>query len=128
MPLSLPASTVAVIFSAIRAPGSVADDAEYDASAQRMRTLASQQEGFVAVRSVYDAASGEEITVSYWRDEQAARAWKRVSDHLEAQRLGRDRWYASYDVVVATVVRSYGHDGAAPPAGGPRPAGPTTPP
>jgi heme-degrading monooxygenase HmoA len=33
--------------------------------------------------------------------------WKQVAEHLEAQRLGRERWYESYDVVVATVDRSY---------------------
>jgi heme-degrading monooxygenase HmoA len=46
--------------------------------------------------------------VSYWRDEQAAGAWRAVADHEAAQRLGRERWYASYRVRVARVDREYG--------------------
>ena len=46
--------------------------------------------------------------MSYWRDDASARAWKAVAEHLEAQRRGRDEWYAEYDVVVAEVIRAYG--------------------
>ena len=47
------------------------------------------------------------ITVSYWRDEQAARAWKDVAAHQLAQQRGRERWYADYRVRIATVHRDY---------------------
>jgi heme-degrading monooxygenase HmoA len=50
---------------------------------------------------------GRGITVSYWRDDDCARAWKQVARHLEAQRLGRERWYGQYRVVVAEVIREY---------------------
>ena len=43
----------------------------------------------------------------YWPDEASIRAWKQHSDHLAAQRMGRERWYASYTVDVAEVRRSY---------------------
>jgi len=51
---------------------------------------------------------GVGITVSYWRDEESARAWKRVAEHVEAQRRGRAQWYVAYRVRVAEVVREYG--------------------
>jgi heme-degrading monooxygenase HmoA len=96
--------SVAVIFTSVR---TATDDAGYAVMAERMVELASQQDGFISIDSVRDAASGVGITVSYWRDDASAVAWKHVAEHLEAQRLGRERWYESYDVVVATVDRSY---------------------
>jgi len=98
---------VAVIFTSTR----TADDAEgYAAMASRMEELAAAQAGFVGVHSVRDPDSGEGITVSYWRDEAAARAWRAVSEHATAQALGRDRWYSRYEVVVAEVMRTSRHD------------------
>jgi heme-degrading monooxygenase HmoA len=46
--------------------------------------------------------------VSYWADEESARAWKLVAEHLVAQQRGRDVWYADYRVRVAVVHRDYG--------------------
>ncbi len=96
--------TVAVIFTSTRTPE---DEAAYAAMAAEMERLAAAQDGYLGIDSVRDPGSGEGITVSYWRDEQAARAWKQVAEHLDAQRLGRERWYAQYRVVVAEVTREY---------------------
>lgn len=95
--------TVAVIFSSIRTSR---HDAEYAAMAATMDELAAAQPGYLGHESARDP-DGLGITVSYWVDDAAARAWKGVADHLEAQRLGRERWYSSYRVVVAEVIRDY---------------------
>jgi heme-degrading monooxygenase HmoA len=92
---------VAVIFTSLRHP----EDDGYADTAAAMFELARRQDGYLGVES---ARAGLGITVSYWRDEDAARAWKRVAEHLAAQRMGRDRWYADYKVRVASVVRDYG--------------------
>lgn len=92
---------VAVIFSSVRTDG----DDGYAAMAQAMFDLASAQPGFLGAE---DAREHVGITVSYWRDEAAARAWKQVAAHLLAQRRGRDSWYSDYRVRVAQVVREYG--------------------
>ena len=52
--------------------------------------------------------TGFGITVSYWRTEADAAAWKQVAEHLGAQRLGQEQWYRSYRVRVAVVQRDYG--------------------
>jgi heme-degrading monooxygenase HmoA len=94
----------AVIFTSLRTAG----DRGYAAAAAAMDALARQQPGFLGVESAREAIG---ITVSYWRDEQAARAWKQVAAHVLAQRDGRTVWYADYRVRVATVERDYGlHD------------------
>ena len=100
----LPPGAVAVIFHSVRR----ADADGYAAMSDAMEELATQQPGYLDVRSARDAHTGEGITVSYWRDDASARAWKAVAEHLEAQRRGRDEWYSEYVVVVAEVIRAYG--------------------
>jgi heme-degrading monooxygenase HmoA len=111
MTTPIPEAAVAVIFTATRSTGNADDDADYDTTVERMQQLAAQQDGYVSLESVYDSTTDNEITVSYWRDEQAARAWKTVAEHRHAQQQGRARWYSSYQVVVAQVVRAYGYPG-----------------
>ena len=95
----------AVIFTSRRTPD---DESGYGEMALEMERLAAQQPGFLGIESVR-AADGSGITVSYWTDHEAAAAWKQQSDHLAAQRLGRERWYDEYRVRVATVEREYAH-------------------
>lgn len=95
---------VAVIFTSVRREG----DHGYAAMSARMEALAAQQPGFLGVETARDEVG---ITVSYWVDEDAARAWKQVAAHLVAQQRGRDVWYSDYRVRVAVVHRDYGPTG-----------------
>jgi uncharacterized protein (DUF952 family)/heme-degrading monooxygenase HmoA len=94
---------VAVIFTSRRTGD---DEAGYAEMADRMDALAAEQPGYVGIDTVR-AESGDGITVSYWVDDAAARAWKEHAEHLVAQRLGRQRWYDRYTIRVATVERGY---------------------
>lgn len=91
----------AVIFTSVLG----AADPHYAAVAARMVTLAAEQPGFLGVESAREGAFG--ITVSYWRDEAAIRAWREQVEHAEARRLGREKWYARYSLRVARVERAY---------------------
>ncbi|HET7398308.1 MAG TPA: antibiotic biosynthesis monooxygenase [Intrasporangium sp.] len=95
-----PPPYVAVIFTSTRTEG----DHGYAAMAAAMEDLARRQPGYLGIESARDEIG---ITVSYWTDEHAARAWKDVAAHLVAQRRGRERWYADYRVRVGTVEREY---------------------
>ena len=95
-------SYYAVIFSSQRSEV----DEGYEDVAERMVELARDQPGFLGVESARDAG-GFGITVSYWTDEAAIGAWKSHAEHLIAQEHGRRDWYASYEVRVARVERSY---------------------
>jgi len=92
----------AVIFTSQRTPG----DAGYGAMAERMAELAAQQPGYLGMESAR-SADGVGITVSYWKDENAIRHWKRQAEHLAAQQQGRKQWYSAYDIRVARVERAY---------------------
>jgi uncharacterized protein (DUF952 family)/heme-degrading monooxygenase HmoA len=98
--------TTAVIFTSRRAIGERAVTDGYAEMAERMDALARQQPGFLGIDSARNP-DGFGITVSYWETADAAAAWKQVGEHLEAQRLGRDRWYDRYELLVATVEREY---------------------
>lgn len=93
---------VAVIFTSVRTEG----DQGYDKMSGEMVALAQQQPGHLGVESVR-GADGLGITISYWKDQASAVAWKAVADHRTAQRLGREKWYSAYKTRVCIVERDY---------------------
>jgi heme-degrading monooxygenase HmoA len=79
-------------------------DEGYGDMADQMVNLASQQPGYPGQES---AREGLGITVSYWESLKAIRNWKMVSEHLFAQRIGREKWYSSYKTRICLVERDY---------------------
>jgi|SRR5712671_5876004 len=81
-------------------------DEGYDRTSVRMIELAESMPGFLGVES---ARSGDNlgITVSYWRDEAAIRAWREHTEHRLAQEKGNKVWYEDYFLRVAKVERAY---------------------
>ena len=92
----------AVIFTTRRTEG----DHGYAEMAEKLEILAREQPGFLGIESVR-GADKTGITVSYWQNEDAIRAWKKNADHAAARALGRERWYAHYELKVAKVERAY---------------------
>lgn len=82
-------------------------DADYAETAARMRELALNEFGCLDFHAVTEGL--DEVALSYWPDEASIRAWKAHPEHVRAQRLGRERWYASYSVQVARIEREYVH-------------------
>lgn len=93
----------AVIFTSLRTE---VDD-EYGLMAERMAELAAQQPGYLGHESARD---GIGITVSYWQSLDDIRNWKKVAEHLEAQRKGIKQWYSSYKTRICLVERDYGFE------------------
>jgi heme-degrading monooxygenase HmoA len=92
----------AVIFTSQRTEG----DQGYEAMAHAMFELALKQPGCLGAESVHNVG-GLGITVAYFTDESAIQAWKQNSEHLVAQRLGKERWYSHYELRVSKVERAY---------------------
>lgn len=91
----------AVIFTALRTDG----DNGYEVMAEKMLELAARQLGFLGIES---AREGVGITVSYWEDLESIKKWKENLEHQEAQKLGRESWYSSFKIRIASVERDYG--------------------
>lgn len=102
---------VAVIFVSTRTDH---DDDGYQLMAARMDELAAHQDGFLGMTSVRDPLTRIGISVSYWRDEGCARAWKNVPEHRRAQEQGRGHWYREYSLTIAAVTRDYAWDSEVP--------------
>lgn len=80
---------------------------EYSKWATRMVDLAKTQPGFISIVSARDPETRFGISVSYFKDEESVKKWKAVSQHQEAQKLGKEKFYSEYSVKVATVYREY---------------------
>ena len=97
----------AVIFTSQRAER----DDGYEAMAEKMFALALAQPGCLGAETAR-GESGLGLTVAYFADEASIHAWKQHSQHLVAQRLGKERWYSHYELRIAKVERAYsGPDG-----------------
>ncbi|GAA4767028.1 MULTISPECIES: antibiotic biosynthesis monooxygenase family protein [Flavobacterium] len=90
----------AVIFTSVRTEV----EQGYAQMANLMVEMAKEQEGFLGVESARNEIG---ITVSYWKDLESIKNWKSNLDHLQAQRMGKQKWYESYKVRIALVEREY---------------------
>ena len=48
------------------------------------------------------------LSLSFWRDEEAVKAWRNVEHHRQAQQAGRSGVFRDYRLRVASVLRDYG--------------------
>ena len=83
----------------------VPEPAGYAEMAQEMLEAARGMPGFIDVKA-FKAEDGERLTLVWWQDEETLRAWRTHARHLVAQRAGRERWYETYTIEVAEVIRS----------------------
>ncbi|MBI3134932.1 MAG: antibiotic biosynthesis monooxygenase [Bacteroidetes bacterium] len=90
----------AVIFTSVRTE----PDLAYTEMATVMHELAKTQDGFLGIESARENVG---ITVSYWRDLESIKKWKAHSEHLQAQKLGREKWYQTYKTRICLVERDY---------------------
>ena len=93
----------AVIFTSVR---SKFDEAGYADMSDKMAETAKDQPGFIDMESVRDER-GNGITVSYWDSLDAIKKWRAHSEHLIAQKMGREKWYQSFKVRISKVEREY---------------------
>jgi heme-degrading monooxygenase HmoA len=91
----------AVIFTSIRTD---IEHEEYTKMATEMENAVKSANGFLGMESARDTIG---ITVSYWKDLESIRAWKAHQAHLEAQQLGKSKWYSAYKTRICKVERDY---------------------
>jgi heme-degrading monooxygenase HmoA len=84
---------------------------EYRSVAERMDALAATMPGFRTLKT-FTADDGERVSIVEFDSEEAQEAWHRHPEHVEAQRLGREKFYAEYRIIVCAPVRSGAFHGA----------------
>lgn len=80
-------------------------DEAYIKTAARLRELALSSYGCIEFTSAMEG--NEEVAISYWESKTRIMDWKQDPQHLEAQKLGRTRWYKSYRVEIVKIEREY---------------------
>jgi len=99
---------IAVIFEFTPAEGRFAD---YKALAEGLNDQVRGFDGFISIERFQSISDGGKfVSLSFWRDEEAVRAWRNVMQHREAQKQGRAGIFKSYRLRIASVVRDYGMD------------------
>lgn len=80
-------------------------DNQYSEMAKQLRDLAFKEFACLDFHSVME--NNQEITLSYWPSLENITAWKSHPLHIKAQKLGKERWYQSYTVQIAEVIKEY---------------------
>ena len=97
---------IAVIFEVQPAEGK--RDA-YLGIAANLRPLLDGIDGFISIERFQSLADTNRIlSLSFWRDEEAVKAWRNTEEHRQAQQAGRGGIFAGYRLRIAHVVRDYG--------------------
>lgn len=99
---------IAVIFEV--EPRSGQADRYFDIAAE-LRPMLEATDGFLSVERFESLTRpGRFLSLSFWRDEDAVRAWRCRTEHRAAQQQGRSAVFAGYRLRVAQVLRDYGLD------------------
>ncbi|WP_296224156.1 antibiotic biosynthesis monooxygenase family protein [Ralstonia sp. UBA689] len=97
---------IAVIFEVVPAPGQ--RDAYLNLAAH-LKPLLEQIDGFISVERFQSITNPDKmLSLSFFRDEEAIKAWRNLEQHRSAQHFGREKAFADYRLRIAHVVRDYG--------------------
>lgn len=97
---------IAVIFEVEPAEGK--RDA-YLGIAAELKPLLESVDGFISVERFQSLTDPKRVlSLSFWRDEEAVKAWRNTEEHRQAQQAGRGGIFAGYRLRIAQVVRDYG--------------------
>jgi heme-degrading monooxygenase HmoA len=88
-------------------------DEDYARWSEDMLTHAKKQPGYVDFVQYTGVKDGERLSVVRWKDEKSLESWRQDQKHLAAKKLGRERWYANYQIEVAKVFHTASFDRAA---------------
>lgn len=76
--------------------------------AGELRSMTEGFDGFISIERFQSLVDENKIlSISFWRDEEAIRAWRNVAEHRIAQRKGKASLFHSYRIRVAEVLRDY---------------------
>lgn len=82
------------------------DQTQYESMAKRMEELASNMPGFIGIESTKNH-NGFGITISYWKNLESILLWKNHPEHINAQNMGKEKWYSAYNLRVAKIEYEY---------------------
>ena len=97
---------IVVIFEVWIAPDRQQD---YLSIAARLKPELEQMDGFISIERFQSLSEdGKLLSLSFWRDENAVKAWRNHADHRKAQAVGRQSIFRDYRLRIVSVLRDYG--------------------
>ncbi len=97
---------IAVIFEVCPHPHAKDD---YLSIAAKLGPMLTSMDGFISIERFQSLSEpGKILSLSFWRDEAAVKAWRNTEEHRAAQSMGRAGIFADYRLRIAAVVRDYG--------------------
>jgi heme-degrading monooxygenase HmoA len=74
-----------------------------------LRPMLDGIDGFISIERFQSLADPNRVlSLSFWRDEDAVKAWRTTEEHRQAQKAGRGGVFSGYRLRIAHVVRDYG--------------------
>jgi heme-degrading monooxygenase HmoA len=84
---------------------------DYIEQAAKLRALLEGIDGFISVERFQSLIEPDKIlSLSFFRDEDAVKAWRNTMQHRQAQALGRNEYFRDYRIRITRVLRDYGMD------------------
>lgn len=82
--------------------------------AASLKPLLEQVDGFISVERFQSLTNPDKLlSLSFFKDEEAVKEWRALTDHRAAQSQGRAAIFENYRLRVTHVIRDYGmHDRA----------------
>ena len=87
-------------------PRSDVDQEAYGAAFEEMVELVAEVHGFVSIQA-FTGEGGTELALARFEDDEAIRRWREQPRHVETRDRGRNEFFESYDITIATVSRHY---------------------
>jgi heme-degrading monooxygenase HmoA len=81
-------------------------DDGYGETNDALMKVVQEQPGFIDSES-WRNEEGYGVTIVYFDSAEASSAWGGHPQHREAQRLGREKWYSEYRILVCKVERDW---------------------
>jgi heme-degrading monooxygenase HmoA len=82
---------------------------EYLDIAAALRPHLEKIDGFISVERFQSITEpGKMLSLSFFRDEDAVKAWRNTEEHRAAQKIGRSDVFSNYRLRIAAVARDYG--------------------
>jgi heme-degrading monooxygenase HmoA len=97
---------IAVIFELEPKAG---EQGTYFSIAAELKPLVEKAGGLISLERFQSVSNPEKfLSLSFWRDEDAVKAWRNNFEHRAAQKRGRAEIFQNYRLRVASVIRDYG--------------------
>jgi len=81
---------------------------EYFDIAGKLKETLLNIEGFISIERFQSLTdSNKLLSLSFWRDEAAVKAWRTLDCHRDAQQKGKNKIFEHYRLRVADVARDY---------------------